>query len=281
MWEAYTRADLFAAGLSRRGLAQALASGTLIRARRDRYARAGIPASLLAGVRIGGRATCLTLLQLFGVFVFKNDRLHVHVARGASRLRSPRSTPTPLAPLAGRPYRLHWIPLVRPDDGNSTCVGIVDALIHAVICQPARHAIATLDSALHGGVISDVDLDDIFGALPARYRVIRPLLDARSESGPETLMRLILRSLGCDVRLQVSFAGVGRVDFLVDGWLVVECDSKEFHEEWRQQVKDRERDLALAGRGYATLRVTATMIMSRPDEVIAAMRGLLSLRHAR
>ena len=65
---------------------------------------------------------------------------------------------------------------------------------------------------------------------------------------------------------------------VLDGWLVIECDSKEFHEKWQQQVKDRERDLALASRGFVVLRLTAAQIMYRPDEVRAAICGLLTAR---
>ncbi|SDH51271.1 endonuclease domain-containing protein [Microbacterium pygmaeum] len=277
-WNAYSRAELCAHGFTRRSLARALESGELLRVRRDRYVRTDIPAALQSAVRIGGRATCLTLLQMLGVFVFQNSRLHVHVPRGSSRLRSPGTTRAPLAPRADRAYRLHWMTLARQDEGTSTCVGVLDALIHAVICQPARYAIATLDSALHAGLIDEIDMGDIFAALPARFQVLRPLINGRAESGPETLVRLILRGLGCDIIPQVTFDGIGRVDLLVDGWLVIECDSREFHEAWEQQAKDRERDLRLAARGYATLRLTAAVIMTRPDDVIAAIRGMLTVR---
>ena len=43
--------------------------------------------------------------------------------------------------------------------------------------------------------------------------------------------------LGCDIALQVEFDGVGRVDLVLDGWLVVECDSKQFHASWEAQVR--------------------------------------------
>jgi very-short-patch-repair endonuclease len=76
----------------------------------------------------------------------------------------------------------------------------------------------------------------------------------------------------------VEFDGIGRVDLLVDGWLVLECDSREYHNSWQQQVADRNRDLALADRGYVTLRLTAAQIMYRPDEVLAAIKGLLAAR---
>src|SRR5690606_27576883 len=102
----------------------------------------------------------------------------------------------------------------------------------------------------------------------------------RAQSGTETLMRLLARAMGSHVELQVYFSGVGYVDLLLDGWLVVECDSREFHEDWAQQVKDRERDLALAARGLVTLRVTAAQVLYRPDEVRAAIRGLRAA-HAR
>nr|BFF10570.1 hypothetical protein GCM10025699_18730 [Microbacterium flavescens] len=147
-------------------------------------------------------------------------------------------------------------------------------------CQTPRAAIATLDSALHRRLIGIDDLNTVFAALPARFHALRALVDARAESGPETLVRLMARVLGCDVRLQVEFDDIGRVDLLLDGWLVVECDSREFHQDWKTQVKDRERDVALAALGYCTLRVTAAMIMYRPDDVFAALRGLISSRRA-
>lgn len=158
---------------------------------------------------------------------------------------------------------------------------MVDALVHAVRCQPVRYAIATLDGALNLGLIRVADLADIFSALPAKFAALRPLLDGRAQSGPETLVRLMARSLGCTVALQAHFVGVGYVDLVLDGWLVVECDSKEFHESWKQQVKDRNRDLALAKLGYVTLRLTAAQIMYRPDEVGTALRALIEGRRSR
>lgn len=41
---------------------------------------------------------------------------------------------------------------------------------------------------------------------------------------------------------------------------------------------NRERDLALAARGYCTLRITAAMILYQPDAVLTALRAVLSSR---
>ncbi len=279
--EAATREDLLARGLSRRALALAVSTGSLIRARRNWYVSAAAPTAVVEAVRIGGRLTCLSLLQLLEVFVHTCSVVHAHITPHSSRLRSPHNAGERIAGRRQRRARLHWMPLVRPDDATASRVGLVDALIHSVLCQPPRHAIATLDSALNKGLIELADLADVFTGLPPRFRVLRDLVDGRAQSGPETLMRLMLRSLGCSVELQVEFEDVGFVDLVVDGWLVIECDSKAFHEDWQQQLKDRRRDLTLASYGYVTLRVTAEQILYQPELVLASVRGLIEAQRAR
>ena len=278
--QVFSRADLHRAGYTRRSLASALRAGEIIRARRDHYMHPEGPAELLQAVRVGGRLTCLSLLALLNVFVLESTSLHVHIARNTSRLRSPCDHNSRLEPPGIRKVRLHWLPLSQPPAASSSRVGIADALAHAVLCQPLRAAIATLDSALHLNLIDLEGLAEVFAVLPAKYRALRALVDGRAESRPETLMRLMLRGLGCNVEIQVVFPAIGRVDLLVDGWLVIECDSERYHSGWAKQEADRGRDLALAALGYTTLRPTATAIMWRPEEVRAAVRGLLAARTA-
>lgn len=276
--EFLTRADLLAQGYTRRSIQAALRAGVIVRARRDRYLGGGTPDAIVRAVRVGGRLTCLSLLAMRGVFVFENHRLHVHVNPTDGRLRDPADARARIAAGRGVPAPVvHWSSLSEPG-GSSCVVGIVDAAAHAVRCQSPRAAVATLDSLLHLGVLSAPELRDVFSRLPARFQVLESLVDGRAESGPETFVRLMARMLGCDIRLQVFFDGVGRVDLLLDGWLVVECDSREFHSDWGQQEVDHDRDLALAALGYGTLRLTAARIMHRPDEVFAALRGLLGQR---
>lgn len=274
----FSTAELHAEGMTRARIATAVRSGYLVRARRGFYVSATTPDVIARAVRVGGRLTCLSLLALMGVFVLRNDKLHVHLPRTASRMRSPHGRRLPLESRRTRGVRLHWLRLIDEVPRGAACVSVIDALVHAVLCQAPRAALATLDSALHLGHVTDVGIADVFRALPAKYVPLRALIDGRAESGPETLMRLMLRALGCEVELQVEFEGIGRVDLVVDGWLVVECDSKEFHENWEQQVKDRDRDLALAARGYVVLRLTAAQIMWREEEVLAAVKGLLAAR---
>ncbi len=143
-------------------------------------------------------------------------------------------------------------------------------------CQAPRDAIATLDSALHLRLVTEADLDAVFAHLPRRYRVLRRLVDGRAESGPETFVRLLLRSLGVPFDCQVRIDGVGRVDFLVAGWLVIECDSRAHHAGWEAQRADRARDLRLAARGYACIRPIAADILTDAPSLRQAVLGILA-----
>lgn len=277
MWEVWSRADLVAGGMTARHITAAVRGGQLVRARRDRYLAREAPEPLIRAVRIGGRLGCLSLLALLGVFVFDGTELHVHMERGDSRMRSADARGAlPRRRDRGR-IILHWHRLLSTPSRGA--VDIVDAVVHAVRCQAPRHAIATLDSALNTGWLGLEQLSEAFAALPARFAALRPFLDSRAQSGAESLVRLMLVRLGCLVDSQVFFDRVGSVDLVVDGWLVVECDSRAHHSSWRQQMKDYRRDRELAAQGYCVLRLTAEDIFFHEDDVFAALRGLVQ-RHA-
>lgn len=259
--------DLRAEGLSWRGVAAAVAGGVLIRLRQGAYCPAGTPDECVAAGQLRGRLTCLSELRRRGVFVRDRSLIHVHVTPTAARL-----------PAIPATVRVHRRQLHRTPHPRALSVEILDALHDAVTCQDPRAAIATLDSALHLGVLHVDDLDELFAGLPRRYRRLRRLIDARAESGPETFVRLMLRGLGCRFEPQVVIVGVGRVDFLVDGWLIVECDSAQFHAGWAEQRNDRRRDAEAASQGYLVLRLIAEDIMWRPEAVLAALRGALAGR---
>ncbi len=265
----YVHADLKTAGLSQGRITRLVRRGELVRARQGSYLHPSSSPAALAAARSGGRVACTSLLMELGVFVLDRTMLHVQVAAHATRLR----------PRAG--VRLHWAPLHRTPPPRSLRVEIFDALLQSVICQSPRAAIATLDSALHLGLIDTDGLDELFRLVPRRRRALRALVDGRCESGPETFVRLLLRSLGLRFECQVWIEGVGRVDFVVEGWLVIECDSRAHHGGWEAQVADRRRDLALAALGYASIRpVAADIFVDTPalGRVIVAMLQRLGPR---
>ncbi|WP_109209085.1 MULTISPECIES: type IV toxin-antitoxin system AbiEi family antitoxin domain-containing protein [Microbacterium] len=266
----FRRSDLLKSGWTDRSLKAAVRDGRLLRARAGVYLEPDAPHDIVEACRLGGRLACTSALIQRGIFALDRGTLHVHLPVNSSRLR----------PLA-RSVRRHWGELHRTPDPRSACVELFDALVQAVRCQPARAAVATLDSAINMGALDPGDIDELFRVLPGRYGVIRPLLDGRCQSGPESLIRLMLRSLGVPFEVQKRIPGVGIVDFLVDGWLTIECDSRAHHSSWDAQRRDRRRDQSAAQLGLATFRPIAEDIMWDPGVVLAALRGLLSHRPSR
>lgn len=261
--------DLHRQGLRHRQVTAAVTSGALVRLRQGAYCLPDTDSQAQAAGRIRGRLACVTELRRQGVFVLEHSFPHIHIDSEAARLRR----------LDGS-TRVHRSRLARKPHPRSLSVEAFDAVREAVLCQTPRATIATLDSALHLGLLRHDELDELFHSLPRRYRRLFALVDARAESGPETFMRLILKSIGCSFEVQVRIDEVGRVDFLVDGWLIIECDSESFHSSWADQKRDRRRDQAAAKRGFTTFRPIAEDIMWHPDVVREAILGLLRARVA-
>lgn len=268
----FSRAELRQGGSSGADITRAVKAGTLVRLRRDHYAYPDIDDDVADAVRVGGRVACITLLQMLGIFVLRSVGLHLHLRPHMSRIRKRKSLPTVM----------HWSNRVQ-EDGMRHVVPLRDAVLQSIRCQEPRAAIATLDSLLHLRLATREQVEMLFQALPARFHALLNLVDPSAESGPETYMRLILRTLGLRYETQVQLPGVGRVDFIVEGWLIIECDSKEFHEGWDKQVEDRARDIAAARLGYTTIRPLASDILfdssgvrEQIEDIIAAFgrRGL-------
>ncbi|MGV9769344.1 endonuclease domain-containing protein [Microbacterium sp. NPDC003461] len=259
-------------GMTRTDIENALATGRLFRARRNVYLAGDTADDLKSAARVGGRLDCLSALRVMGVFVQEHEQLHVQIEANRKHLRSPRSRRVRLKDRHG--VRVHWRRVQAPDD--VLVVDPVEALILASRCQPPRSMIATLDSALHQGIVTSEDLDDVFAALPGHFGVLRRLVDSRAESGPESLARLELRGAGWHVAVQQWIDGVGRTDLVVERRVIVECDSREHHSGWEAQERDRARDLAAAERGFATVRPTARMIFDDVGDIRRAVAGLLA-----
>lgn len=259
--------ELAERGMTRRDIAAAARAGRLVRLRRGRFLDPNAHAGLHRAGSLGGRLDCVSLLSALGIFVREHPRLHVQIERGASRL-----------PPRDSRVVAHWRRTQSPR--ASLAAELIEALAQSCRCQRPRDAIATLDSAWHHGLVDEQGLSEVFARLPRPYRRLRGLLDPDAESGCETLMRLMLRALGCHVELQVRIRGVGRVDLVVDGWLIVECDSRGYHEGWEAQKSDRRRDLAAAALGYTTVRPIAEDILGRPEYVLDLMKHILASRSA-
>ena len=272
------RSDLTTGGASGYTITSAVRSGALFRVRRDHYALPSTDRPTVQAVRVGGRLACVSALRDLGVFAAEDAGIHVHVVQNHSRSRSPRNRRVRLTAINRDGVELHWNSLAHPSGGTEFRVDVRDALTQAAVCQTPAETLASFDSALFLGLIGRSEAEALVATLPRRLRRLASRLEPRSESGPESVLRWWLLEAGIPFEVQVSIRGVGRVDFLIADVLVVEVDSRLAHASWEQQVRDRDRDLALATRQLMSLRPHYAAVMYSPQLVIAAIRGLLATR---
>ncbi|MDQ1512541.1 MAG: hypothetical protein QOC59_383, partial [Microbacteriaceae bacterium] len=209
-----TRQQLAHQGYTRARLDRQLALGALLRIRPGYFARPDAPADLVAAVKAGGIATGVTALRHHGVWVPRDPRLHVAVA--------PRAHPEPVEGVV-----FHWVSpfLAAPPTGLrfTPVMSVAAALDHALRGLTPELAVAVCDSALHERRIGLRLLHAVLDGLPRRLvRRVRHQIDGRAESGMESVARFLLVAEGLVLRVQVTIVGVGRVDLLVDGWLIFE-----------------------------------------------------------
>ncbi|MGW2094971.1 type IV toxin-antitoxin system AbiEi family antitoxin domain-containing protein [Promicromonospora sukumoe] len=138
------------------------------------------------------------------------------------------------------------------------------ALVQALPTLSRDDAVASLDSALHQGLIEPAQLVTIRRRLRRRRDSLKvipwlALVDGRAESPPESHARLRLHDAGIapdDLQRDLfDSAGrfLGRADMVwhLGGgrWLIAEIDSQEFHGTDRQVERDAVRQNGLLGEG--------------------------------
>ncbi|MEV1131682.1 DUF559 domain-containing protein [Agromyces sp. NPDC049794] len=260
-----TRAQLRAMGQSDRRIRAALATGEAIRVGRSWVARPGANAEALRAVAARGILGGESALRSYGIWVSKHSGTCIVSPPSASRL------PT----LRRGEYRIRRD--APPSSRTPWRVGVVDALAqHLPRVTDPFHAVATLDSALNRRLVTAHDIDQLMQRMPRRIRRLRKHLDGRAESGLESLLRMAIRAVGWKVEVQVEISGVGRVDLVIDGWLVIEADGSAWHDDHEAVGRDRERNAALVRRGYRWHRFGYEQIISDLDGCIEVIAELLA-----
>jgi very-short-patch-repair endonuclease len=290
----WTTADLERLGKSKRQISGARSGGVLIPVRKGHFASAVASTDVVRCARVGGVATATTGARAlglwtppdgvpgsriardsFGRLVKPPQRLQVAVAGTAARLRDPddasqRLTPSPAVVV-------HWTePGALAGSMPTRIASPVLVVQHAFMSLPPERALAILDSALHQRFLRTADLHLIAAGLPGHLRPVVLAADGKAESGTETIVRFLLRLLGLRVEPQAEIAGLGQVDLLVEGRLIIECDGREWHDDERAFEEDRRRDLVGATARYRTLRFSWYRVLFRWPEVEAAVLSALA-----
>ncbi|SMQ62662.1 Very-short-patch-repair endonuclease [Agreia sp. VKM Ac-1783] len=272
------RRDLERCGVSGMSIARMVQLGMLIRPRVGWYCLPDVDRRVIEAVRVGGVLTCVSAAAVDGLWVLDEEKLHVCVRGNGSVFRSRTDATRYRAHDERGDVVLHW-----DDQAWSTSGGYalsrVAYLRHLVSCQSHRSVVSTLDSALHRGVLSDRDLGELRGSVPAVHRSIIDLVDGRAESGVESAARLGFLAAGLPFEVQVVVSEGLRVDFVIDGVIVVEVDGSEFHSGHEAFVADRKRDAFLNALGYRVLHFTYAMVLFDWETVLSTI--IIVLRRER
>jgi very-short-patch-repair endonuclease len=260
-----TRTQLRAMGLSDRGIRAAISSGQVLRHGKSWVALPDANAEATRAVAARGILGGESALRSYGIWVSKHTGTCIVSPPTASRL-------PPVNPGGYRLWRSD-----PPVPGTPWRVSVVDALAHHLprIADPT-HAAATLDSALNRRLLTGDELQRLMQRVPRRIRRLRRRLDGRAESGLETLLRLAICDEGWSFETQVEIRGVGRVDLVIDGWLVIEADGSAWHDDHESIERDRERNGALVLLGYRWHRFGYPQVMGDLAGCIAVISALLS-----
>jgi very-short-patch-repair endonuclease len=227
--------------------------------RKGVWALPGADPEYLSAIVNNGHVTCASAARRYGLWL-KNEPARFHLATRHCRGKGFVRHGSPRFPL------LATVPLAA----------VEDVVIHALTCLTEVDAIAVAQSAMKVFGVPRAILEselsaDYYGN--ARKRLAKA--DGISESVPEISARLLFESVGLDFVRQARVEGVGRVDFLVNGWLIVEVNGYAFHssrEDWR---KDMARLNAAQLMGYGTLSYAPEQIWNTPRQVVEEIHRML------
>lgn len=259
------RSQMRELGHSDRSLRRLVVTGAAYPLRRNWLATPGALPEAVRAVQLGGVLGGESALRSWGVWVSTHSGLCVAAPPTASRL----------PPLAPNEYRLHERGFQWPQGWRSS---VSDALNTHVRRVPLQHAVASVDSALFQRRLSRSELAGLIARLPRRLGSMAKLVDARCESGLESILRVAAMLEGWNVEVQVYIRGVGRVDLLINGWLVIEADGDAYHSSPQQRAKDRLRDAALVRQGMRCHRFGHTQILNDLPGCMAVIREYLLTR---
>lgn len=268
-------------GHSHRAISCAVADGRLLRICDNWVATRDASQTAIIAILHRGKLTGATALASYGIWNGLDRRIHVRVPRNChGPVRTPK---TPLSRFTPPRYQTagvcrHWVNEQAVDrTGHPWRVSVIDALVRVAHDGSDEQFLASVESALYKHELSLAGIPLLFALLPHRLQSLRESIEPIAESGLETLARLRLAKFVRSIQPQVPIAGIGkdgrpgRVDLLLDGWLVIELDGDEFHD----PVADRKRDVELVRRGYRVHRFGYEQIIHAWADVEATIRELL------
>lgn len=247
------RKDLLARGCTDWSIHVAERDGLITEVARGYFALPGADPLDVRLAQHQARRTCFSKAEQLGLWIIKPPaKTHVAAAHGR--------------PVPGC--------VVHKVSGAQT---LMDILRQCVQCGTEVEALAVLESAV---VLKHCTIPELRAAFTGRSgakgRAIVDQLDPQSMSIVETLARYYLRREGYNVQSQFSVKDMGHVDLLIEGLLGLETDGAEYHDTPTGWAEDLVRNNLMLIGGLPCLRVTAQIVLQRPELMLDWVRKALA-----
>ena len=255
------RRDLAAAGAAETDIRRAIRDGHVLQVERGLLAVPGADTELVGAGRARSLLTCASAAPHYRLWQLQPASLpHYWQSNGRSAV----------------PCVSHRLPLTHLPY-HRTLAALPDVLLHALLCLPELESLVMVESAYNRGDIElSLLLHHLQGNRSGKARNVVSKVERGADSLLETLARVLFRDAGISTETQVWIEGVGRVDFLLEGFLIVEIDGLAFHLEPRQFKKDRRRDNMAVRHGLPVLRFFYDDVVYAPETVLAQVREVLA-----
>lgn len=229
-------------GLTKRQLRLLVERGELRSPARGWYALPEADPLAMRAVALGGRLACVSALRSHGCDV-PGDASVLHYAVPSHHRVRRRG-----------PGVRHFEDVA--DHGGAYVQPLPDALVRAMLCRPYLEALATLElvARTRGPELLEDVLRRVAAVRSGLAADLATDVDLASRSAVETRVRLALRAAGLHVVAGARIPGIGEVDLLVEGCVIVEIDGFAYHGDRKQYRADRRRDRAAARLGLVVLR---------------------------
>lgn len=158
---------------------------------------------------------------------------------------------------------IHREQIMSDEERRTRVASIGTVLERVLVCMPLKVSLPMLDAARNRGLydISTLAMPSTGSRLP-HLREALSLSSDRARSILETVARLQLIDMGLTPQVGVWIEGVGEVDMIILGFIIIEVDGWAFHSSKEQREKDLKRDRELLRRGYVVLRFTYDDVMN-------------------
>ena len=158
---------------------------------------------------------------------------------------------------------VHWEPVLSKEEERTHVASIGTVLERVLVCMPLKVSLPMLDAARNRGLydVSTLTIPPTGSRLPHLKEALS-LSSDRARSILETVARLQLIDMGLTPQVGVWIEGVGEVDMIILGFIVIEVDGWAFHSSKEQREKDLKRDRELLRCGFIVLRFTYDDVMN-------------------